>query len=168
MIKIKGTLSEEKYSTSGENIGDPQSQEIDTELNLNLKNLIWISTDTDIFSSIREKIFDVKNEVVKGQLIKFINCFAEIYVQYCHKNNVQQNIKKLAFTEDEDGSGLLEWNFYCFRIGFSFEVNKDDSNYYFIYDDIKTKKLICESDLLQEEKYQSIINTMFEFVLLNT
>lgn len=189
MTRIKNTLSEETTNTTFDTesftsyktvcqqkpVLEYKIVNIDSELVINQdiddfkeQYVFALPEYADIFSQIKNKIDEIKHPTVKKQANEFIARFFYLINKYYSSGIFYRNIRKLSFNEIDDGAGLFEWNFYAFHIGFSFEVDRAKSNYYFIFDDEKQSLYVCISSLLKQENYEEVINFMINFVLQYT
>jgi len=82
-------------------------------------------------------------------------------------NICSHRLHKPSLTENEDKSCLIEWNFRHFRIGLSFETDKEGSFYFFISRDDSIGTTKSETRRINDN-LGLIVSSMTEFVVKNT
>jgi len=162
------------------------------ELNKNTiinKKPFTIINDQNTVSSSFEGNFTVRYvppvniDIFPVQLTKMLNSLSEYNVQrqaceivyslyrilndLMSKEQFTNYLAKLHITEQEDKTGLIEWNFEKFRIGFSIEPDPNKSGYYFILDDYVTDTFSMKTKRFGSHIYE-ILEKFVHYVLENT
>ena len=80
-----------------------------------------------ILNNLLNEIPNIKEQELKNQLILFASSFQNALLKSVNFSSVVEVLPPLTFFQEDDESILLEWIFSDFRIGFSFEFDKQKS-----------------------------------------
>lgn len=126
-----------------------------------------ILKNINIFSQYEDSIKKIASKSIKNQVENFVFSFRKNLSKINNNKEIQSNLNKINFIVDDDFV-LLEWNYNHFRIGFQFETDEKNSNYYFVSDNKITSSYESKSDLMPQIKYDDTINSLIDFVIKNT
>jgi hypothetical protein len=124
--------------------------------------------NVDIFPShLTQSLISLSVDIVQKQACEIVYSLYRILNDLMLKEHFTNYLSKLHITEQEDKTGLIEWNFEKFRIGFSIEFNPSESGYYLISADPVTNDFIMKTGRIGSRCYE-ILENMVKYVLENT
>jgi hypothetical protein len=106
----------------------------------------------------------IEDGILKERAAVFINEFSSVLRSFCQDND--NPLPQLSITICTDNSIFIEWKFDYFRFGFSIEM-KDDDSYWYLVSNRKMEEINVSGDL-PENKYNSVLLRVVDFVLRNT
>jgi hypothetical protein len=122
----------------------------------------------DIFPSQLTKMLNtLSDDDVQEQACEIIHSLYHILNNLRSRERFTNYLAKLHVTEQEDKTGLIEWNFEKFRIGFSIAPDKKMSSYYLVSDDRVTDTFIMKTKRLGANRYNTLKH-LVNYVLENT
>ena len=119
-----------------------------------------------ILNNLLNEIPNIKEQELKNQLILFASSFQNALLKSVNFSSVVEVLPPLTFFQEDDESILLEWIFSDFRIGFSFEFDKQKSNWYIIAN--KNLNSANASGEIDFEKIEGLVQGVIAFIAANT
>jgi len=99
-------------------------------------------------------------------IIVFLQIFAEIIIDNRNSLKTVGTLPSLIINLLEDGSVLIEWGFKDFKIGFSFELNDEESSWYIVTNE-KFQDANASGRLLYNS-CKDLLLSLLRFVASNT
>jgi hypothetical protein len=125
-----------------------------------------LPNNINIFSKAKKNLDKISNPGVEKFTIKFIHLFERLLIDTVNKMKTSNYLPPMPMKPEEDGSVFFEWIFKDFRIGFSIEVNIEESYWYLI-----TNKNLEEFNVSGELKANELnftISKIIKYVVENT
>lgn len=120
----------------------------------------------DVFSNLSSKFAEIEDENVLVQVKRVLNSLYLSIQQISKLKTVNKYLSRLNLVQQSDGDALLEWNFRDFRIGFTFEPDKNKSSYFIVSQDRSNGAFFADSKLLTDD-VTNIINNIVRYVWEN-
>ena len=157
-------------TTSGIKTANHFSKQLPTQTSTLSNNYFYMQklpTNIDVLSKVYTSINSLSDKSVKNYSINLLNL---IYLSLSKANdsgNITNYLSRLYFSEQEDKSALIEWNFENFRIGFSVEPNVEESSYYFVSQDRELGRFTTDTRRINNNA-EMIVDALVNYVLGNT
>lgn len=127
--------------------------------------IIILPNDINIFRDINISAESIPVESQRELISLFIVKFQRIILRNRELLNHSGNFPPLLMHSLSDGSILIEWIFPDFRIGFSFELIKEESSWYLVAN--KHLKEISSSGLLDFTEIDELLINLLNFATSN-
>jgi hypothetical protein len=86
----------------------------------------------NVFRKLNLTLLGKADPRIRQNTIVFLQIFAEIIIDNRNSFKTVGTLPSLIINMLEDGSVLVEWGFKDFKIGFSFELNDEESSWYIV------------------------------------
>ena len=128
---------------------------------------IRIHSNISTVSSAISKIKDISSVSVRKQAIELLLEIQSSLSRSYMSTGVLYTLPQIMLNELDDLSALVEWNFKSLRVGFSIELNPNESSYYVITDDMGNGGFQSVSNGLGNNRRHTI-QVIVDYVLRNT
>lgn len=93
---------------------------------------VTMAEDQEIIKRLAKIIGGTENQEIKTKASELISRIIDIFQRLRNSGHELNNIPPLNVEKGEDGSLLFQWIFPNFRIGFTTEVDSDESGWYLV------------------------------------
>ncbi|MCL1804083.1 MAG: hypothetical protein FWG30_10730 [Eubacteriaceae bacterium] len=126
-----------------------------------------LPSNLNVFANVADGIGKLEDHGVAMQVQKVLSNLYTALQAASSNQIIDNHLSLLHLAQQDDRSALVEWNFQDFRIGFSIELDKDESSYYVVTQDRDLKAFEMGTYKL-ESNNSSTFEKIVEFVLGNT
>ena len=123
-------------------------------------------SNIDIFSNI--KIKDIQKNSSWELQEAFLSEVKHYLFHLSSERLIENNLSRLAYSKQDDGSNLFEWNFDNFRLGFTFDSNESSSGFYIVSDTEISGDFSTISNYITRSNVVDVAHRAVDFVLGNT
>lgn len=126
-----------------------------------------LPSNIDVFSRIYNNILKLEDpEVTKQVQQVLLNLYLSLQKISKHQP-IENYLSRINLVQQDDKTALLEWNFEDFRIGFNFELDKNDSSYFIVSQDKSTGHFSADTQKISADLL-GVVEKIVEYVLENT
>jgi len=119
-----------------------------------------------IFQNIESQLDKIPNSTVRLSVGDFIYTFQKLLRDMVIKKRLSNYLPNMMVEINDDSSVFFEWIFKDFRIGFSIELNVNESSWYLITN--KNLEELSVSGSLYAGELSLVITKIIKYVLENT
>jgi hypothetical protein len=120
----------------------------------------------NVFRKMDLELLEKVDSRIQQNIIVFLQIFAEVIIDNRNSLKTFGNLPSLIISLLEDTSVLVEWGFKDFKIGFSFELNDEESSWYIVTND-KFQDANASGRLIFDS-CKELLLSMLRFVASNT
>jgi hypothetical protein len=125
-----------------------------------------LPSSLNILTNASDTIRRITDPEKQRDVVKFLLCFQNVLLTNRFTLDRIGNLSPLRISLNEDGSVLIEWIFRDFRIGFSIEEDRTESNWYLVSN--QNLNQVDLSGLLSSQDLGELLTSLIAFVLSNT
>jgi len=131
------------------------------------KYFLNLPANLNIFSGTSDVIQKIADSDKQKDVVKILQAFQNVLLEKRFALDTIGSLPPLQINiNKEDDSVLIEWIFRDFRIGFSIEANRSQSNWYLVSN--QNLNQLDYSGLLPWQDLDELLTTLIAFVLSNT
>lgn len=120
----------------------------------------------NVFRKLNLTLLNEVDSRIGQNIIVFLQIFAGIIIDNRNSLKTVGTLPSLIINLLEDGSALVEWGFKDFKIGFSFELNDEESSWYIVTNE-KFQDANASGRLLYNS-CEDLLLSLLRFVASNT
>lgn len=125
-----------------------------------------LPSNLNILADASDKIHKIANAEMQKDVVTFLLSLQNILLTSHFALDSIGSLPPLRININEDGSVLIEWIFRDFRVAFSIETDRSESNWYLVSN--QNLNQVDGSGLLSLKDNDEVLTSLIAFVLSNT